>query len=217
MAKNKKINLTSSIESVKQSYKKLPPKVSRAYGIITGVVIVLGLLYLFKGLFVVAIVGGSPITRLELVRELEKQGGSQVLDSLVTQKIIYLEASKKKVSVSEAEIDNDIAAIEEQLKAQGTDINTALSMQGQTMSDLKKSIKLKLVIEKILADKLSITDAEITEYFNTNKATLYKENKLEEVKEDIRSALMQQKLGTEYQTWIEDLKTKTNITKFVNF
>ena len=39
------------------------------------IIVLITLGFLFKGLFVVALVNGQPITRLSLIQELEKQGG----------------------------------------------------------------------------------------------------------------------------------------------
>ena len=41
--------------------------------------------------------------------------------------------------------------------------------------------------------------------------------KLEDVKEDIRQQLFQQKLNAEYTKWVEELKAKSKILYFVNF
>src|SRR3989344_2438282 len=48
----------------------------------------LALIFIFKGFFIASIVNGEPISRLSVIKELEKQGGKSVLESLVTKKII---------------------------------------------------------------------------------------------------------------------------------
>ena len=61
---------------------------SRRYLILVIFLILVGIaLYLGKSLFIAAIVGGRPITRLELVKELEKQSGKETLDNLVTKNL----------------------------------------------------------------------------------------------------------------------------------
>lgn len=179
-------------------------------------IVVLGVLYLAKGLFVAAIVNGVPVSRISLVKELEKQGGSDVLSSLITEKLIFQEASKNKIEVAQEEIDKEISTIEEQLVAQGMDLESALSLQGQTKADLERNLKIRIILEKILADKIGVTDQEVKDYFTQNK-TLYEGKTLDEVKSDVTTTLKQQKLSTEYQTWIADLKDKAKITYFVNF
>jgi len=47
-----------------------------------------GLLYYFKNQFVVALVNNQPIWRLTLIKEVEKQAGEAVLDSLITKALV---------------------------------------------------------------------------------------------------------------------------------
>ena len=71
------------------------------------------LLYFFKGLFIAAIVNGEPITRLSVVKELEKQSGKATLDNLITKKLILQEAKKRNVQVTKADLDSEIKKIEQ--------------------------------------------------------------------------------------------------------
>ena len=78
--------------------------------IITGgiIVLVLVLLYFGRGLLIAATVNGRPIARISLISELEKQGGNETLQSLITKELIKQEASKNKVTVSKDEINGEI-------------------------------------------------------------------------------------------------------------
>ena len=49
--------------------------------------------YKYRGEFIVATVNGKPVTRLELISELEKQGASKALDSIIVQKLIAEKAA----------------------------------------------------------------------------------------------------------------------------
>lgn len=169
-----------------------------------------GLLYLTRSLFVVALVNGYPVSRMSVVKELEAQGGKQVLDGLVTKRLILDEAKKSGVTVSEDEIDVEVDRIKKLAEAQGLTLENALSYQGQTMDQLLENIRLQKTIEKILGDKVSVSDEDIKKYFDENKDA-YTGKKLEEVKEEIASSLKNQKLSAEYQTWITDLKTNSKI------
>lgn len=209
------IKMTGKIPSIKNL--KINNLNNKKVKVVLSVIVLLVLLYLIKGVFIAAIVNNYPISRLSVIRELEKQGGSQVMDSIISERLIMQEAAKKNVKVSKEDVDKELALIEENLKSQGTDLATALSMQGQTKDDLNKAISLKLLIQKTLSDKVSVTEDEIKSYFDTNKLTLYKDKKYEEVKETIQNTLEQQKLSTEYQKWITEIKEKAKIINFVNF
>jgi foldase protein PrsA len=180
------------------------------------VLLILAVLYLAKGVFVAAVVNGVPIFHYSLVKELERQGGKNVLDSLITEKLIYQEASKNKVEISKDDVSGEISLIEDQLKKQGMDLDTALSLQGQTRGDLEKNLEIKLIIEKLMGDKLSVADSEIKDYFDKNQS-LYKGETLDQVRNEIITVLKQQKLSSLYQTWIGDIKQKSKILYFLNF
>jgi len=186
--------------------------------VITFLVIVLVLtgVYFSRSLIFAAWVNGKPVYRYSLVRELEKQGGKQVLASLVEQALISAEAKKSNVTISEIEIETEIKKIEETISGQGISLDEALNLRGMTRKDLEKQINTQKIVEKILASKILLTDQEVKDYFNANK-TLFGQNPVfDKVKDQVRAQLFQQKLSEQYNTWITDLKTKAKILYFIN-
>ncbi len=186
--------------------------------VITFLVIVLVLtgVYFSRSLIFAAWVNGKPVYRYSLVRELEKQGGKQVLASLVEQALISAEAKKSNVTISEIEIETEIKKIEETISGQGISLDEALNLRGMTRKDLEKQISTQKIVEKILASKILLTDQEVKDYFNANK-TLFGQNPVfDKVKDQVRAQLFQQKLSEQYNTWITDLKTKAKILYFIN-
>ncbi|OGH24341.1 MAG: hypothetical protein A3B47_01075 [Candidatus Levybacteria bacterium RIFCSPLOWO2_01_FULL_39_24] len=170
-----------------------------------------------KGLFVVALVNGEPIARIAVVSELEKQGGKQALSSLVNQTLILQEARKKNIQVSQAEIDAAAKQIEDSLKSQGQNLDTALAMQGMTRKDLSTQLKLRSLVEKLLTDKVKVTDKEVADYIEKNKDTFPAEMKEEEIKKSVTEQLKQQKLGSASQVWLAELNKNAKINYFVNY
>lgn len=175
------------------------------------------LLYYFRGLFVAATVNGQPISRLTVIGELEKRQGREALDSLVTETLILQETTKQKVTVPQADIDTELTSFEERLKASGQDLNLFLASSGWTKEDLAKQIKIQKLVEKVLGDKISVTDEEINKYIGDNKDLFPEGAKGDELKAQARAALRQQKLGEEFQKWLTDLKAKAVINYFVNY
>ena len=86
--------------SILRTYKL---KKSHAVSLVV-ILIVATLIFAFRSFIVAASVNGQPITRLAVVKEAEKQGGKQVLESLVTNTLIEQEARKQKVTVTDIEI-----------------------------------------------------------------------------------------------------------------
>lgn len=185
--------------------------------IIAAILGVAALGYLGRGLFVAALVNGMPISRLAVVRELEKQGGSQTLDNLVVKSLIFQEARKKGVTVSQEELDQEISRIDEIVSKQGMTLDEALALQNQSKNDLIEQIKIQKTVERILADKIVVTDEEVKDYFDKNKELFDDGAKLEDVSGEIRNQLAQIKLSSAYQSWITDLKANASINYIVTF
>lgn len=180
--------------------------------------VVLGfLLYLGKGIFIAATVGGKPISRLSVIRELEKRAGKQALDALITKELISQEAKKKNISVSDDEIKAQIDDLKKSIESQGSTLDAALAMQGQTMADLEENIKYQKMIEQILKDKTYVSEEEIKKYFEDNKGFYAKDAKFEDLKDDIRQKLTQEKLSNEFSAWLNNLKSSVTINYFVNY
>lgn len=195
-------------------FKKPKPMVV-AIGV--GVVLITAALFFARGFLVVATVNGSPISRLAVMRELEKQGGKQVLESLIDKNLIETELKKQKVAVSQEEIDGEIKKIEAQVTTQGGTLDQALAMQGMTREKLIEQITVQKKLEKLLANKIVSTDAEVEAYLKDSKATLPKDVTMEDFRRQISDQLMQQKLQQEAQKWVSDLTASANIKYYVNY
>lgn len=179
------------------------------------ILLLFGLLYFKRNIFISATVNRKLITRLSLIRELEKQSGMEVLDVLINESIIFQEARKNKISIEKTQIDMEIAKIEESLKSQSRTLESALLAQGQTREQLEKNIRIKLLITKILADKLTIKADEVEKYYSENMAITYKDKKIEDVRADIENILRDQKLYTEFQNWLKEKRDTYKITKYI--
>lgn len=189
----------------------------KKFVIILAILVLAIILFLLRTVFVAALVNGTPISRIETVKQLEKQGGKDVLDTLIEKTLIFQEAKRLGVNVSQESIDTQISSIEGILKEQNVTLEDALAQRGQTKEELIEQIRIQKTVEAILGQKINITDEDITNYFEENKELLEKDAKLEDVKEDIRNQIFQQKLNEEYQKWIADLKAKAKIYYFVNY
>lgn len=185
--------------------------------IITAIVLaVLVLAFIFKGLFVAAMIDGSPISRAAVIRELETVSGKSALDSLITEKLIRAEAKQKNVSVNTEEISAEIKKIEDQLKTQGSTLAQALTAQGMTQKTFEKQIFIQKTLEKLLADKAQVSAEEITQYIADNKIEI-PAGQEESYKNQIQEELRQQKLSTEANTLISSLRAKAKINYFIKY
>ena len=160
---------------------------------------------------IVAMVNGKPITRFQVISELEKQGASQILDSLVTMELVNQAINKADVGVDNQEITDQMTELEASLAAQDQNLDDILAMQNLTREDIEKDIKLNLQVDKILADKIQVTEEEVMEYFETNKEFLGEDANYGEMKEDIEAQVIQEKRSAAQQEWLETLRSEANI------
>ncbi len=192
-------------------------KISKKLIIIVSIIIVLGILaWLFKGLFVVAFVDGSPISRLTIVQKLEKEAGKNLLESLVIEKLIKNEAKIKQIKVSGEEVDAEIKKIEAQITSQGDTMDNALAAQNMTINDLKEQIVTQKELENLLADKTTISDEEVAKYIADNQVPIT-EGQEAIINEQVKNELRNQKLNSEATTFIASLKAKAKIQYWVNY
>lgn len=180
------------------------------------VIIAVSLLYVYKGFFVAATVNGVPISRFAVIHELEKNGGKDTLNWLITQKLIINEASLAGVVVSDEEINEVIKNIGEQITEQGATLEAALGEQGMTLDDFKNQIIVQKNLEKLLGDKINITDEEINQYIEDFGVEI-PEGEEENYKNQIKEMLRGQKLGVESQTLMDSLKSQAKINYFVSY
>lgn len=209
----------SAREENKASYVNLKFKKPKSLVIVIGVAVILIVIVLFfaKRFFVVATVNGVPISRLSVIKELEKQGGKQVLKIIIDKKLIETELNKQKVSVTKEEIDIEIEKIKTQVTSEGGTLEMALAGQGMTKEELQEQITIQKKLEKLLVDKVVVTDAEISSYIKDSKAISPKDVKMEDFRKQISEQLKQQKFQQEAQKWISDLTTNAKIKYYVNY
>jgi parvulin-like peptidyl-prolyl isomerase len=208
-----KKKLSKIFDSLKKFFKKVFTK--RVLLIVFLPIILLSALYLSRSLIFAAWVNGKPVYRYSLTRELEKQGGQQVLDALIEKALISSEAKKNSITISQSDVDAEIKKIEEAVTAQGLSLDEALKFRNMTKKNLVDQIKSQKIVEKLLSSKIVITDAEAKEYFTANKSLFGTNPVFDKVKDQVNSQLFQQKLSEEYTTWITDLKAKAKILYFV--
>ena len=181
------------------------------------IILIIALLYIFKGVFVAALVNGEPITRLSVIKSLEKQSGKSTLDNIITKKLILQEAKKRNVVVTKAEIDSELKKIEENLKAQGTTLDQALELQGMTKTQLNEEIRIQLSIQRMVESNIKLSDKEINEFITENKENFPEGLTEVQMKDQAKEQLKQQKSQEKTQAFLADLKKKAKVLNFVNY
>ena len=188
----------------------------KTLGIVGGVLVVLVVAYLLKGLVIAATVNGSPISRLAVIAELEKVSGKNALDAMITRKLISDAAQAKGITVSAEEISAEIKKISDNLAGQGQDLATALKSANMTEADLEKQIVSQKTMEKLLVDKITVTGEEVAAYIKEYKVPVTKGKEVE-INSQIQEQLRQQKLSDEAGKLVDALRAAAKIRYFVNY
>jgi foldase protein PrsA len=118
------------------------------------------------------VVNGEAINRDALIHrvlDLSTAGVSQ-LEEMVNETLLSQAAKKQNLSATDAEIDARIADIK---KRQGSDDAFARYLAGEevTAAGLRQKIRVRILVEKLLADKANVTDAEVKDTYDQNKAS----------------------------------------------
>jgi foldase protein PrsA len=119
----------------------------------------------------VAKVNGVNISSTQLYEAMLTSGGAQTLDTLISNEIISQEGQKAGLQVTDADINAELASVQSSF-ASDAEFQQTLSSYGMTLDDLKKSLKSQVLLKKILAPQVNITDDQIKQYYDANLQSL---------------------------------------------
>jgi len=118
----------------------------------------------------VAEVNGEIITKDEFIEAIIAQNGQSALDWIIESKLIYQEAKKEGVSVSDEEIENRMSEIRSSFGSQESFVSI-LSLYGLTEESFKEQLIPRMLAEKIIMKDKSISDKDLVEFFAKNKSS----------------------------------------------
>lgn len=116
---------------------------------------------------IVAKVDGVEISRQEFYDRLINISGNEVLETLIAETIVDLEAEEQEIEISQEDIDKEFADLEEYYGGEEA-FDTALENAGTTRDDLEQQIIMNLRIRKLVEPYIEISDEEVQEYFDAN-------------------------------------------------
>jgi len=166
----------------------------------------------------VASVNGEEISKQQLYDEMIKSNGEEALNSLISQKLVELEINKQKIVISDEEVQNELQKYYDNYGGEEA-FNEALAANGYTLEKFKQEIVNELSVRKILEPQITISDEEMKSYFEENKTLFTPEGQaadFEKSKADVREALLQSKLETEYSSWMENLYQQYAVKNYLN-
>lgn len=126
-----------------------------------------------------------------------------ILDQLINTELLYQQAQKEKIKISNDEINLEIDKIKDNFSSP-EEFNEALKANNITLVRLKEDIKRQLMINSVLEEtrnQVSISDEELLEYYNENKESFLEPEQvharhiLVETEEEANNLLLQLKEG----------------------
>ena len=163
--------------------------------------------------FIAARVNGTVISRAEVTRELERQAGAQVLESLISDRLVQDDADSKGITVVQEDIDREVANLTSQLETQGQSLDAYLASQNFTREYLSERIRLRLLLDELLADRIAVTDEEVEAFIEQNGDFLPEgtDTTDPEFRAQIAAQLEQEKFNAAAGSYIDELLSSSDV------
>jgi len=134
----------------------------------------------------VALVNGKPVLRSDLDKILKNMKGPQggnageeptqemtaaALDHAITLEVLKQECTKQHIEVTDAEVDERIGQIKKNFPGD-KEFDAMLAKMNMTQAGLKETLKTDMTIRKLIdkevAEKVTVSDAEVKDYYDKN-------------------------------------------------
>ncbi|SNT41532.1 foldase protein PrsA [Bacillus sp. OK838] len=125
-----------------------------------------------------ASIDGEKISKDELYDALVAEYGADTLDLLITNKLVELEAEKEGIKIKDEEIQKEIDTMAESYGDEKS-LKEQLEASGSSMEALKNDIVVYLQTKKLIEPRITVTDDEISTYFEDNKDTFAQAEQVE--------------------------------------
>lgn len=169
----------------------------------------------YKGLVVAGVVNTQPITRMQFEKVLVGRYGQQAFDEMANNILLEQLAAKNGVKTDSKEVANEIKKYEDQVGGKDA-LNSMLQKQGMTRADLEEQARITVLANKLAQKlfKVTVEDSEVKKYYDDNKS-MFDKKTFDEVKDQIKSYLEQQKVGEKFSEWFQGERLKATIKSYI--
>lgn len=113
----------------------------------------------------IAVVNGKPITEADFQREVEHYWARQILESMITNRLIWDEAARRGITVTRAEVDDAIAKFASNYPDEET-FQKSLRERGISPENFRQEVHLKILTDKLVQSSVKVTDEEARAYYD---------------------------------------------------
>lgn len=162
----------------------------------------------------VAKVNGSPILKSQLYSALVKAGGTQTLETMISEELVKQESDKANIQVTDADLEKELDQIKKSFSSD-EQFAQALATYNMTLESLKADMHVQVQLRKLLEPQVKITDEEIKTYYDTNLESLKTPEQvrashiLVATKEEAETVLASLKGGADFATLAKEKSTDT--------
>lgn len=164
------------------------------------------------GWYVVATVNNEPITRFEYIDQLESAAGQQVLDGMITEKLISQKAAEEGIAVSSEEVTSRLDELAAQF-GQGQSIDQLLEMEGLERSDIEDQVRLEIQLERLAAQEINVASEEVDAFIEQNDQLAAEDTDIETLRDQARTQLEEQKRGQQIQQYLQTIRQNAQIER----
>lgn len=108
------------------------------------------------------------ITEEEWVEELKYRHGEEVLTQLLNRKSVLAEAKARNITVTPAEIEQEINQIIQGYESEEVYYQEMYSQLGLTREEIQTEVAYRLTLERIATADIQVTDEEVSRYLEEN-------------------------------------------------
>ncbi|MFH1239412.1 MAG: peptidylprolyl isomerase, partial [bacterium] len=135
-----------------------------------------------------------------------------VLNQMIEEKILLQEAGKKKIKITEVDVDQGLKELKKSFNSE-EDFQAELKRQKMTEKELRKKVKDSLSVKKLIEQEVEAkvtqpTDEEITSYYNEHKKDFERPDQLR-----VRHILLRLDKNADLKTKSKILNTMRDIQK----
>ncbi len=160
----------------------------------------------------VATVNGSKISRADYDKAVAQGDGGDILDNLISKRLVEGDAAKKHITASPDEIDAKVKETKAQLGSEDQ-WQQALAAQHLTELEARDLFRIDILLDKLTADKAQVTEADVQQFYDQNKDTQFKGQTIDQVKDQIKQQLTSDKQSQARTDYLTSLKSSAKIVK----
>lgn len=117
---------------------------------------------------VIVQIGKQPITRGQLLKQLERKYGREMLNQMIDRAVIAQESRALGVTVKQQEIDAELKRMQQGYDSEEQFYNSMQKQLGLTKDQLQEDTYYNVLLEKIATRNVNVSEQQVSDYIRTH-------------------------------------------------